>query len=198
MSIAEKLTAIAENEQKVYDAGKQAEYDRFWDAYQRRGLNTNYSNRFYNWPAELYRPKYPIYTENYTNSCFSYAQFTDVKVPLIVAGSGSLSACFDNWSAGITIPSLQVTEKTVFANTFRNCTNLETVIFDGVIGKNGLDLHWSTKLSADSIRSLVATLSPDTAGLTVTLSQAAREAAFTDEEWAALIATKPNWTIALL
>lgn len=31
MSIAEKLTTIAENEHKVYDAGKQAEYEQFWD-----------------------------------------------------------------------------------------------------------------------------------------------------------------------
>ena len=34
MSIAEKLTTIAENEQKVYDAGQKSEYDRFWDSYR--------------------------------------------------------------------------------------------------------------------------------------------------------------------
>ena len=28
--------------------------------------------------------------------------------------------------------------------------------------------------------------------------KAAKEAAFTDDEWAALIATKPNWTFALV
>ena len=31
MSIADKLITIAENEQKVYHAGKQAEYNKFWD-----------------------------------------------------------------------------------------------------------------------------------------------------------------------
>ena len=37
MSIADKLTTIAENEQKVFDAGKQAEYDEFWDSFQSKG-----------------------------------------------------------------------------------------------------------------------------------------------------------------
>ena len=37
MSIAEKLTAIAENVPKVYEAGQKSEYDRFWDAYQNNG-----------------------------------------------------------------------------------------------------------------------------------------------------------------
>ena len=36
MSIAEKLELIAENEQKVFDAGKKSEYDEFWDNYQKK------------------------------------------------------------------------------------------------------------------------------------------------------------------
>ena len=36
------------------------------------------------------------------------------------------------------------------------------------------------------------------AGGTVTLSQAAIDAAVTDDEWAALLATKPNWTFTLI
>ena len=42
MSIAEKLVTVAENEQKVYDAGKQAEYDAFWDNYQVYGNRENF------------------------------------------------------------------------------------------------------------------------------------------------------------
>ena len=40
MSIAEKLQQIAENEQNVYDAGKKAQYDEFWDNYQNKGNRT--------------------------------------------------------------------------------------------------------------------------------------------------------------
>ena len=36
MSIADKLTTIAENEQKVYDAGAKSEHDKFWDSYQNK------------------------------------------------------------------------------------------------------------------------------------------------------------------
>lgn len=87
MSIADKLQTIAENEQKVYDAGYakgKAEggggdsgdsyYDAFWDAYQENGARTNYNNAFkceigtkaenyklYSyWNLETFTPKYDI------------------------------------------------------------------------------------------------------------------------------------------
>jgi hypothetical protein len=34
--------------------------------------------------------------------------------------------------------------------------------------------------------------------MSVTFSKKAKEAAFTADEWEALIATKPNWTISLV
>lgn len=46
MSIAEKLTTIAENEQRVYDAGKKAEADLFWDEYQNNGARVDYQHAF--------------------------------------------------------------------------------------------------------------------------------------------------------
>ena len=46
MSIAEKLTLAAENVPKVYEAGKQAEHDRFWDDIQQFGERKNYENAF--------------------------------------------------------------------------------------------------------------------------------------------------------
>lgn len=61
MSIADKLTTIAENVPKVYDAGKKSQYDEFWDAYQNYGNRTVYAYRFAgNWASALFRPKYPI------------------------------------------------------------------------------------------------------------------------------------------
>lgn len=75
MSIAEKLTTIAENEQKVFNAGVKSEYDRFWDNYQENGNRTNYVRAFANsyWNKELFKPKYDIYPINaetlfYTNN----------------------------------------------------------------------------------------------------------------------------------
>lgn len=62
MSIAEKLTTIAENEQKVFDAGKQTAYDAVWEAYQQSGRRTDYSNAFRGgrFTDETFRPKYDI------------------------------------------------------------------------------------------------------------------------------------------
>ena len=84
MSIAEKLQIIAENEEKVYNAGyekgkaeggdtetaynngfengKQAEYDRFWDSYQQNGKRVLYTNAFggAGWNDETFKPKYDM------------------------------------------------------------------------------------------------------------------------------------------
>ena len=86
MSIAEKLTTIAENEQKVFEAGynegkqegygegqldgyndgydtgvidgRQAEYDAFWDIYQVNGARTDHQNAFGNfyWNKDTFKP----------------------------------------------------------------------------------------------------------------------------------------------
>jgi hypothetical protein len=67
-----------------------------------------------------------------------------------------------------------------------------------VIGQKNFNVHWSPKLSKASIESIINALSSTTSGLTVTISKTAKEAVFTTEEWATLIATKPNWTISLV
>ena len=54
-----------------------------------------------------------------------------------------------------------------------------------------------TKLTKASLTSIINGLSAETSGLTVSLSKTAVNNAFTDEEWATLIATKSNWTISL-
>lgn len=68
MSIADKLAAIAENVQKVYDAGKAAGgdgdgwYDIFWDVYQDNGARTDYQYAFrgIGWTDETFAPKHTI------------------------------------------------------------------------------------------------------------------------------------------
>ena len=85
MSIADKLVTIAENEQRVYDAGyekgkqeggdtetaysqgfdagKQAEYDEFWDAFQpNKGAAQSYEYAFCGsrWNDITFKPKYDI------------------------------------------------------------------------------------------------------------------------------------------
>jgi hypothetical protein len=90
---------------------------------------------------------------------------------------------------------------------FYNCTDLTNLTMTGTIKANGMDLHYSTKLSKASIISVINALSDTTNALKVQLSKTAVNNAFetssgvadgsTSEEWTTLIATKANWTIAL-
>jgi hypothetical protein len=54
----EMPTGVAE----VYEAGKKAEYDDFWDAYQNNGNRTDYRYAFayFGWKKENFKPKYDI------------------------------------------------------------------------------------------------------------------------------------------
>ncbi len=86
MSIAEKLTTIAENEQKVFDAGKQAEWSEFWDSYQQNGNRTYYNFAFgYQWTDICFKPKYDIRPTSAMQMFYS-CNMTDVQANLDKAG----------------------------------------------------------------------------------------------------------------
>lgn len=63
MTTAEKLTKIAKNEKKVFEAGRLAEYNGFWDSIQQKGKRTDYSYAFCNTDYEVLKPIYPINAE---------------------------------------------------------------------------------------------------------------------------------------
>lgn len=113
MSIAEKLQTVAENQQKVYDAGyaagqatggdtdaayndgytdghtagKQAEYDRFWADYQQNGERTNYTRAFGSecWTDETFKPKFDI-SLILAAQMFQTSKITNLKALLETAG----------------------------------------------------------------------------------------------------------------
>ena len=63
MSIAEKLVTVAENEQKVFDAGKQAEWNALWDNLQKyKGAAQSYQYTFCgaHWNDITFKPKYDL------------------------------------------------------------------------------------------------------------------------------------------
>ena len=236
MTDAEKLAKIAENQQKVYDAGKQAQYDEFWDTLQKNGTLTDYRGVFAgtSWTPELFNPKYPIKPTNAYNmfswfcrsgvgsnldklidlsqfnidfsECkFFTCAFQNARIKntgfIDFSNAGTLDRVFDGSDWGLIQKiHLKVVETNKYSAPFTYCYNTEEIIFsnDSVIANNGINLQWSTKLSKESIESVVNALSTTTSGLTVTISKTAKENAFTDEEWATLIATKQNWTINLI
>lgn len=185
-------------------------YDTFWDAYQANGKKDNYNRAFSskNWTDEIYNPKYTFQSMKYAAQMFYSSDLTDTKYPLNFAESDtSVSAAeiFNYCRKLIRIRTITVNEKVRYVKWFDNCTSLEDLSIEGTIGA-AIDLHWSP-LSKASILSTITALSDSTSGLTASFSLTAVNTAFettagsadgsTSEEWTALIATKPNWTIAL-
>lgn len=145
MSIADKLTTIAENEQKVYDAGKKAEYDKFWDNYQMNGDRKIYSCAFGAmtmttggsgdaWTDDIFYPKYDI-TSSSTDNMFCRSKITNIKQRLIDCGVSWIdtsTTLYYTFSYANTshIPDLSNTAKTNIEHAFRN--NSRLVSIDGV------------------------------------------------------------------
>lgn len=185
------------------EEGKQAEYDVFWNAYQENGNRTDYRYGFagMGWTESTYNPKYPIVPASYTaTSMYQYALVTKVKNVDFSNVLNYFTGIFNSCTKLKTIENIKLPTNCqgAFTASFNNCTALEEFSFTGTIQNNGIDLHWSTKLNKASLKRIVNALSTTTSGLTITLSQAAVDNAFTTEEWEALETTKSNWTISLV
>jgi polygalacturonase len=137
-----------------------------------------------------------------TNIGYAFFNSTTKEVPEIDARlcSGTLYHVFSGCSNLVTIDKIILSNDGTlgFQSVFDRCGSLENIIFEGVIGKNGLGFGWSTKLSKNSITSIINALSSSTSGLSITLSKTAVNNAFTTSEWEALVSTKSNWTISLV
>ena len=239
MSIADKLTTIAENMQNVYDAGYEkgkAEggdnwEDTFWNVYQENGNRTDYAGAFsgIGWDNETFKPQYDIKPVGACNYSFGYSglsgdlveilknlnvtldlskitsfhsgfsnakNITRVGVVDIRNCGAACSSVFTYMSALVTIDELIISNTT--PNTlFSSNPALENIKITGNICTTGWNFRTSTKLSKASITNIINALSTTTSGLSVTISKTAKEAVFTPDEWSALEATKPNWTISL-
>ena len=210
---------------EVYTAGEKSAYDAFWDSYQ-SSSNYYCKFAGDGWTENTFKPKYDIIPTE-AGMMFYKNQIKDLVSVLEKCGVIlDLSKCKESvqifsytltnrigivdarnskrmfmtflGSKVVTIEKIMLSEKTnVNSNVFTDCKNLENMIIEGTIACTGFDTHWSTKLSRDSITSIVNALSSTTSGMTVKFSQTAVNAAFTNDEWATLIATKPNWTFTL-
>ncbi|MBD8948202.1 MAG: hypothetical protein EGR97_12935 [Clostridiales bacterium] len=200
MSIADKLKRIAENEQAVFDAGKKSEYDTFWDSYQENGNKISYRLAFFGsgWNDTTFRPKYPMkmYKGQQQMQAFYYFRGTHIDVDIDFRAVGNAQV-FQSASLLKTISKLIVTDEVTYTNWFAGCTALEDITIEGTIG-NDISFSDCALLTKGSIESIIDALSGTVTGKTLTVNAAAKQAAFTDSEWAVLIGTKPNWTISLV
>lgn len=214
MSIAEKLTTVAENVPKVYGAGIQAERDSLWGTLQ----NSAHRNFLYAFAYERFNDATfnPIQdfiassnTNSFQNMFYNNAAITDTKVGFDARKTSHIGAMFYNAKNLKEIRKIIIGSNVVSGgnNAFTGCKNLKKICFEGEICLS-LNMKDCSGLSRVSLENIVNHLSDNTNDLTLTLSQTAIDNAFETSdgagdgsasvEWAELIADKTNWTISLL
>lgn len=136
MSIADKLTTIAENEVKVFNAGKEAEYNSFWDMLQENGKRYDYTMGFSggSWNDETFKPKYDIKPSWACVSMFNRTHITDLEAALNRSGvildlsnNANYGDCFA-YSKITVLPEITLASfASTTYNMFSNCTKLHTI-----------------------------------------------------------------------
>ncbi len=138
--------------------------------------------------------------QNNVNRIFAFARITDVG-DIDTTSITSMTYMFTQAQRLVNCGTVTLKSdgtQTFGTTCFQNCNALVEIRFEGVIGRN-LDIRWSTLLSAGSLESIVTHLSDDVTGQTITLpttAEANYNAVYGEGAWAALVATKPNWTFA--
>ena len=198
-----------------YNDGENAEYGRFWDAYQGNGARGKYEAAFSGqyWNDEIFNPKYDLVVTK-ANSMFSeslitghekirsadFSQCTNFSLAfhasaieefgvIDFASCGSLSQTFQNAKVK-KIAKIKVYEGNTFSSTvFSGAASLTDVTFEGILA-NSISLQWSP-LTVESMKSIILALK-DYNG---TDSEYTYTLTFSDECWEALLndgTTAPN------
>lgn len=131
---------------------------------------------------------------------FYYSSFS--KIPTVdvtgIADDEKLTYMFSNNWFLKEIEKIICKETNVWHVTFNGSNNIEKMIIEGVIGRNGFDVSHCTKLTHDSLMSIINALKnyrEDTSGSTYTISLGTTNLAkLTDAEKA--IATEKGWSLA--
>lgn len=174
-------------------AGRQAEYDTFWDANQEFGNRTDYDYAYdrSGWTDDNFKPKYPIkpvratqiFANNKNLSVIPVIDFTDAT-NVNSAFTGSLATTIEKIISSATTPWPRL--------CFNGAKNLVNVVFDGVIGQGAFYFVDCKLLSHDSMISLFNAIADGTTG-TIELGET-NLAKLTEEEIA--IATEKGWTVS--
>ena len=139
MSVAEKLKQIAENEQKVYEAGKEkgikTEYDRFWDSFQEHGAREYYRYAFAGtgWTEETIKPKYDIVPTNAGNMFVANSVLSGSLKEIFqgitfdLSKSTDCSGMFNSCSEITELPYLDFSSTTAISQVFYGCRKLKSL-----------------------------------------------------------------------
>lgn len=196
MSIAEKLVTIAENEQKVYQAGKNAIFERM----QKGGKPQNYFYAFaYNrFDDTNFCPVGPIECSNGGTPgqymFYNASGLTDTKVE-IIANTSNINYAFQKASSLVIIRKLTVFESTTYVNSFGECSNLVEIRFGGTIGKS-ISFQDCPNLSDESTDSIIEHLKALTGATALTLTVHADVYNRMVADGKDALVTAKNWALA--
>lgn len=142
MSIAEKMSEIAENVPLVYQAGQEQGLADFWEVFQNGGERTYYDGAFYGgwWGKNIFVPKYditPVNSQwmfqffNRDYEIFDLAQYLEdlgVTLDMSNAATGYFTFYYMNVSR---LPVLDMSNATTLTTCFRYnyATTIDKVIF---------------------------------------------------------------------
>ena len=200
--------------------GKKAEYDAFWDMFQKNGTRTEYRYAFAytDWTEEMFKPKYPFKLAGDNTYAFLGVQavwedkvfevdtaeavnlmwaFRLTKFKRIgkcdLSSATNIQGIFAFCSNLVSIAQIVAHESLVWHEAFFYSTNLEEVRFSGVIGKS-IGFADCSKLSVDSVQSVIDHLKDLTGQTAQTLTFHATDKNNLTDAQKATISAK-NWTL---
>ena len=135
-----KTEEYAAKVNEVYEAGKKAEYDEFWDKYQQNGTRTEYRSAFYSgdglyspWDDESFKPKYDIRPTT-ASSMFTKCRITNLKALLERLGriidfskATNVSSLFNSSITITHLPIMDFSSATDVSLAFAWAINLHTI-----------------------------------------------------------------------
>ena len=160
----------------AYDAGRQAEYNSFWDAYQQNGNRTDYSYAFSyeGWNDTTFKPKYNIVLKN-ANYIFTGSKIVDLigclekcGVVMDFSQCTSVGYLMSNGCAIKHFPTVDLNVLVSFQDGFRYAGNLESCGFVNVKPKH----TWSNAFANCS--SLVDVTFSGTIGNSISFAQSGK------------------------
>lgn len=122
------------------EAGKQAQYNAFWDSFQENGNRTTYAHAFRGsgWDDVTFKPKYDIVAGAGDNYMFSMCKITDLKgilqqqgVTLDISNVSGLTQFF-TFSTITRVPAIDMRSATSAAALFNGCENLQEIELNNV------------------------------------------------------------------
>ena len=196
MSIADKALLLKKDFDDVYEAGRKS----FMEDYQQGGNRNNYTYAFagQGWTDETYDPIYDIVCTGSAQTMYGNAKITSTKKTIDWSNATSTNYAFSSCPSLIEIVLLIVSKTTPYhTSTFSGLTNLVEMRMGGTLGQNGFDISKATKLSVESLLSILHALenkSTDTSGTSWVCTLGTENLAKLSDSQKA-IATQKGWSL---